>query len=99
MSKPTTDVAGIRQTIRALRAAGWELWVVNDREEEIDVKTEMQAVSAITDVDDAFLYVRNATDKAYVYFVLGNDPEEVICDYTTNLSGVIDPLLDKWDEG
>jgi hypothetical protein len=98
VSAPSSDKAGIRQTIRALRAAGWELDYVWDREETIDVRTEGAAVDAVMAVDEAFLNVRRQNETGYVFFVLGNDPEEVICDHTINLSDVLDPLTDAWSE-
>jgi len=102
MGAPTTDRGGIEQVIRALRAAGWELDYVDDTEEKIPVSTEPEAVEAITAVDEAFLHVKKREsngvvyDTGYVFFVLGNDPEEVVCDHTTNLSDVIDPLTEGW---
>lgn len=101
MAKPKTDSAAIRETIRALKKAGYKLEYVFDQEEWINVKKESitLVIEAITAVDIAWLYVRNETDdKArWVYFVMGNDPEEVICDYTTNLEHVIGPLMDSWN--
>ena len=98
MGAPTTDLGGIQQTIRALKAAGWRLDYVNDGEDEVKVETEKDATDAITAVDSAHLIVTKdeGCTRGYVFFVLGNDPEEVICDYTTNLSSVIDPLTDGW---
>ena len=98
MSAPRSDSAGIRQTARALSEAGWELDHVWDREEHTPVKTEDQVVAAVTAVDDAFLYVKRGTETGYVFFVLGNDPEEVICDHTINLSYVLDLLVEGWSE-
>lgn len=102
MSAPESDSAAIRQIIRALRKAGWELAYVDDREEQTKVKTESEAIETITGVDEAFLHVNRGKvgdlgpERGYVFFVLGNDPEEVACDYTINLSDVIDPLTDSW---
>lgn len=98
MSTPTTDRGGIEQVIRALVAAGWELHYVDDRgDETIEVSTEPEAVKAITDVDEAFLFVKRADQTGYVFFVLGNDPWEVVCDYTTNLDPTIGDLTSSWD--
>lgn len=109
MGAPSSDKAGIRQTIRALRAAGYELDSVDDGDyydpaPGIDsdgdqiVNNEDQAIAAITAVDDARLYVRRDGRKAVVRFVMGNDPDEVICDHSTSLSAVLDPLIDSWME-
>jgi hypothetical protein len=102
MSTPTTDLGGIQQTIRALKSAGWDLDYVDDGEEEILVTTEPEATDAITAVDQAWLHVKKREANGvvyatgYVFFVMGNDPEEVICDHTVNLSDVLNPLTDSW---
>lgn len=97
MSKPTTDRGGIQQTIRALKEAGWELHQVADGgDENENVATEPEALDAIMAVDDAYLIVKRGDDTGWVRFVLGNDPEEVICDHTADLSDVLDPLTRSW---
>jgi hypothetical protein len=97
MTTPTSDSAGIRQTIRALLAAGHTLDYVYDGEDEVKVTIEREAIDAITAVDQAHLHVTLPNGaRGWVFFVLGNDPEEVICDHTTNLSPVLDPLIDSW---
>lgn len=97
MGAPSSDSAGIRQTIRALRAAGYTLANVQDGEENIPVSNEAEAMDAIMAVDDAFLVVNITPERqGWVRFVLGNAPEEVICDHTVNLSSVIEPLTDSW---
>lgn len=100
MSAPTTDRGGIEQTIRALRAAAWELDFVDDGgDEKVPVTTEPEAIDAIMAVDVSWLHVKRTDgrfDNGYVFFVLGNDPEEVICDHTVNLSDVLDPLTRSW---
>ena len=50
-------------------------------------------------VDSAWLRVTHPlqSKSGHVFFVLGNDPEEVICDYTINLDHVIGPLMESWD--
>lgn len=97
MSAPTSDLGGIQQTIRALKAAGYTLLEVFDGEETVRVGTESQAVQAITAVDDAILFVRREPDSnPWVRFVMGNEPEEVICDHAVSLSPVLDPLTESW---
>lgn len=98
MSAPKTDEAGIRQTIRALRNAGYVLDFVDDGEEQIKVSNETEALDAIMAVDVAYLFVKHSDGEraSHVLFVLGNDPEEVICDHGLTLSHVIDPLMERW---
>lgn len=98
MTTPGSDEQGIRQVIKALLEAGYTLDSVFDSEEDIPVRTEDEAAKAITDVDMAHLHVFHPeTDvKGWVFFVLGNDPEEVVNNYTVNLGHVIDPLTEGW---
>lgn len=102
MSAPSSDRAAIRQTLRALKAAGYSPVTVNDGEETIKVwgATEAEVIEALTATDQAWLYVTAAAGprgkQSWVFFVLGNDPEEVINDYTVDLDPVIDPLYEKW---
>jgi len=95
MSAPTSDEAGIRQVIRALKADGWELDFVFDGEEEIPVTGEREAIDAITAVDDAYLNVKRTSETGWVYFVLGNEPYEVVCNHTTNLK-TVSTLTSSW---
>jgi hypothetical protein len=48
--------------------------------------------------DDGYLLVTlpDGTSTSHVYFVYGNDPEEVACDYGVSLEPVIGPLTESW---
>lgn len=97
MATPSTDSAAIEATINALLADGWELVAVNDGDDgDIAVVNRAQARRAITAVGMADLYVRKGDETGRVFFVLGNDPEEVINDHTINLSEPLDRLMDSW---
>lgn len=97
MAAPTSDEAGIRQVVRALRGAGYVLDRVYDGEEDVNVDTVTEAIEAITAVDEATLYVDHPDQpSSFVFFVLGNDPDEVVCDHGVSLSPVLDPLMERW---
>jgi len=103
MSAPSSDKAGVRQTIRALRAADHVITAVQDGAGEIHKfppdASEGAIIAEVMSCDDGYLIVNTPgrlTDS-HIYFVFGNDPEEVICDYTVDLSPVIDPLMEGWD--
>lgn len=98
MSTPTSDKGGATQVIRALRATGHTLDRVFNGEEDIEVSNETDALEAIFAVDDAYLWVRlpDSEVEGWVRFVLGNDPAEVVCDHTLNLSPTLDPLTESW---
>lgn len=97
MGTPTTDRGGIQQVLRALAESGHTLSYVFDGEEDVKVDTKGQALDAIMAVDDAFLHVTlpDGERTGWVRFVLGNDPDEVVCDYTVNLE-VVDKLTSSW---
>lgn len=99
MTAPTDDRAGIRQAIRALLAADYTLVEVFDGGDEmVKVENETEAINAIMAVDDATLFVRTPDGERnpWVRFVLGNDPDEVICDHLVSLGHVLDPLMESW---
>lgn len=99
MCKPTTDTATVRQVLRSLASAGWTPRRVYDGEEHVPTDTADAAVKAITDVDQAWLTVGTADggDHGSVLFVLGNgDALDCVADFTTNLAGVIEPLMAGW---
>lgn len=103
-SQPQCDRDGIAMSMNALLNNGWDLFQVWDGEEYVDIFDNNQntALDAIMAVDDAMLIVRRPAidhgsgyESGWVRFVLGNDPGEVICDYTTNLTE-IDKLINTW---
>lgn len=99
MAVPTTDRAGVQQAIKALTDDGWALKHVNDGGDTVLTKTTSRAVHAIMAADQATLTVTKGTGAPYsegkVWFVLGNAPDEVVCNYTTNLTA-LDALIDEW---
>lgn len=114
MSAPSSDQAAIRQTLRALKAADVVPTYVEygggDGEDVDQDATEQSIIDAIMAVDDAYLIVdlpASAPSEthpghegrtSHIRFVMGNDPEEVICDHGVSLSYVLDPLTDGWNE-
>lgn len=106
MTAPSSDKAGIRQVIRALRAADHTITMVHNGEENVRFKPDASENDIIDEAmacDSSHLYVRlpgegplKERERGYVFFVLGNDPEEVVCDHTTNLSPVLDSLTEGW---
>lgn len=93
-----SDTAGIKETIRALEAANHTLLAVDNGGGLVKVSTEAEAVDEATASDSAVLHVTLPSGKrGWVLFVLGNGClEDLIADHTTNLSVVLDPLMDGW---
>lgn len=102
MSAPSSDKAGIRQVIRALRAAGYTITGGHDGDDFFEVASiasEDLIIEHLTACDDSTLHTYKADEEqknSHVYFVLGNDPEEVVCDYGVSLEPVLGPLTESW---
>lgn len=95
--KPSNDREAITLILEGLTEKGIEPYEVYDSEEMIKVHTVEEAVEAVTAVDDASVYVRLPDGtESFIYFVQGNDPEEVACDYGVTLSEFIEPITDPW---
>lgn len=102
MPAPSSDRAAIRQVIRALRSAGYILTGGHDGEEFFEVTpdaSEDVLIANLMACDSSTLHTwkEGAEPKnSHVYFVLGNDPDEVVCDHGVSLSPVLDPLMEGW---
>lgn len=97
MSVPKDDRDGITQAVETVIAAGWKLEFAHNGEEEIRTSDVKAAVDAIMEVDEGSIHFA-AVDESYGYLflVLGNAPDEVVCDYTVNLEPAIGPLFERW---
>lgn len=96
MSAPKTDRDGIQQVMEALSRDGWKVVGVQDYEDDPVMDSYDEALTYIMDLDEARLLVARGHGHGWVYFVLGNDPEEVVSDYTLTLSHVLDDLTEGW---
>ena len=106
MPAPESDKAGVRQTIRALRKADHYVYAVTDGAGELfrfaPDASEDDIIAEVMSCDDGTLGVAlPGADPAegpnsFVYFVYGNDPEEVVCDYGVSLEPVLGPLTEGW---
>ena len=82
-SKPVSSL------LYKLQKAGYTLVYVHDGEERVKMDhkksnliNRKKATEVITSVDDSQLIVKKGDIKASLYIVLGNDPEELVADYT-----------------
>jgi hypothetical protein len=102
MSAPSSDKAAIRQVIRALRKAGYTLTGGHDGEDFFEAKpdeSEDSLIANLTACDSSALHTwKDGERNSHVYFVLGNEPFEVICDHGVSLSPVLDPLTRSWED-
>lgn len=89
MGAPSTESAAIRRLIRVALTDGWNLTMVRYYDgEQIPVSTEAEALTEVLAVDEAYLHFIRGDEHAWIRFVLGNEPDEVACDYTVNLTAV-----------
>lgn len=106
MSKPkppANDRDAVREILTAVTKNSWTVQKVqySDGEfaEDITPESTVEAVlEEVFAVDISYVHVRRTFTDYYgwMMFVLGNDPEEVLADYTINLEPEVGPLHDKW---
>jgi hypothetical protein len=105
MSKPTSDRAAISRVINGLIEAGCTPTVARDCENE-DMEyagnTKTAILDHLTSGDESVLFVDlpegAGRESSHVYFVLGNEPYEVVSDHGVSLTPYIDPITAEWDE-
>ncbi len=99
--KPSNDREAITLILDGLTNVGCKVTSVGDDtwnpEETQEVSSVQEAVDLVTNVDEAIVYVDLPDGRtSFIFFVLGNDPEEVACDHGVNLSEYIDPIVRPW---
>jgi len=85
----------VRRTIKALLAAGYNLSVYDGEETTVHASTDpKQIIDAMFTTDSDVLRVYKGGLRAgWVQFIYGNGID-VLSDHTTNLSDVLDPIID-----
>jgi len=99
--KPSNDREAVSLILNGMVAVGHSIvevaddtWNTDERQQTTDPNEATEMVMA---VDEAYVFLNTPEGTSgYIYFVLGNDPEEVACDYTTNLSPDLDNIVDPW---
>ncbi len=99
--KPSNDREAITLILDGLTNVGCKVTSVGDDtwnpEETQEVSSVQEAVDLVTNVDEAIVYVDLPDGRtSFIFFVLGNDPEEVACDHGVNFSEYIDPIVRPW---
>jgi hypothetical protein len=96
--RPSNDREAITLILEGLVNAGHTITAVIDDTWNKDEKTYTsdvtEAVSLCTGVDEAFVLLDN--ESQWIYFVLGNDPEEVASNYTVGLDPDLSNIVDPW---
>ena len=89
-----------------LQKAGVTITAVDNGEELIKIdnsasnlKQRKAASEGIVSVDESYVRLRYGPEqkRAHLFVVLGNDPEETVCDYwTADDSGIVDNAIDNF---
>jgi hypothetical protein len=99
-SKPVSSL------LNKLQQNGFIIAAVNDGEEtfKMDLKksnlaNRKEATDVITSVDESWVQVKKGDAKGRMFIVLGNEPEELVCDYTdwNDLEMVITEHSIQWE--
>lgn len=85
----------VRRVVKDALAAGYTLSVDDGGDEyAVENTTSYRAVmDALMNTDDDKLILRKDGKGGKVWFVYGNSGWDVICDYTTSLEALIEPLM------
>lgn len=94
MSRPSTDRAAIRAILTHLTGKGYRLTGCEERERNTWALTPDSVAEFLAKYLDAgSVYLKMPTgDRARLFFVMGNDPEEVLCDYSAPTTELLDVL-------
>lgn len=80
----------VRKTIRLMKDAGWNVVghnATNDESFEA-CSGEKETIEAVFSVDEAKVYFKKGDlRRQVVFFVMGNDGWDVVCDYTAPMEG------------
>jgi hypothetical protein len=81
----------VARYVRAALEAGYSLSVFDGEEVTLRRSTDSAAIlDAMFTTDGDVLHVYEGSKRlGWLFFVYGNDPEEVLNDYTTNLEPVV----------
>lgn len=101
--KPSNDREAISLIIDGLIKRGCVPSICRDGDsEDIPYIDKNTALDWLTSCDESVLFVDlpegAERDSTFIYFVLGNEPEEVVCDHGVSLSPYLDPIIDPWWE-
>lgn len=99
--RPSNDREAISLIIDGLIERGVTPIMCRDGEnEDLNYTDKESALDWLTSCDESVLFVKLPPDSeretSHIYFVLGNEPEEVACDYGVSLSPYLDPIIEPW---
>jgi len=95
----------IKSLLAKFQEAGFNITAVNDGEETIKIdqtlsitKIRHAAADVVNSVDAATVYINKDGMKARLWIVLGNEPDEILADYTyhPNLEKLLDGVSERY---
>lgn len=96
--KPSNDREAISLIIDGLIERGCTPTVSRDGEnEDLPYNDKDEALDWLTSCDESVLFVDLPNgQESYVYFVLGNSPEEVASNGDVSIEPYLDPITEPW---
>jgi hypothetical protein len=92
-----TGAGYVRKVLRALKANGWDVVAVDDGGDElVPVTNEKETIEAVLAVESSHVILKNGQARGWFFVVwqgpptedVGENAEDVVADYTTNLPEV-----------
>jgi hypothetical protein len=95
--------APVASLLNKLQMNGYKIFSVDNViiDQNLSVNTaRKKAVKEIVSVDDSAVALIKDKKTFAVYIVLGNEPNEIVADYTDDedLERVIDEYIDQWED-
>jgi hypothetical protein len=101
----------VRSLIHRLQKHDFVFLSVNDGEEDLPVISDPgslaernEVTEAITSVDASYVRIGKGSKFAILFIVLGNEPDELVCDYSysddelgNELDDAIDAFRNQWE--
>lgn len=106
MTAPKSDRAAIWQFILALKKNGWKAIKITDPEFVVVTGDSAKAIANLIadNYDECTLHFSNKEIQngrtQWAYFVMGNSPEEVVCNYSAGIkefTEIADQITESWD--
>ena len=105
MTTPKSDHAAIWKFISALKKGGWKAIKITEPEFVVVGCDSPKGIADLiaNNYDEAVLHFSNEKIQngrmQWAYFVLGNSPEEVVCDYSEGIkefADIANQITESW---
>lgn len=79
-----------KKALDAMKAAGFIPVVVDGGEGRATVKDVVDALRVVFDYDEASVHFERDSERAWIFFVLGNGGNDVVCDCSESADKVLE---------